>query len=136
MGDNCARPALCTFRLRFEHVSATFPDTTLLFNMFINLFSIILPLVLKPYLYIHPSPFQEYVFIIGSVGLGRQALAIQEANLTCDDISYYGAAAMKIPQSFVTQCSALYALHQNKSYKFNFQGSAFRDSALKRRAWV
>lgn len=56
-----------------------------------------------------------------------------EANLTCMDVSLYGAGVPKIPESIVTQVSALKKNFSAKIHKFNFQGALYRKGNEKRR---
>lgn len=54
-----------------------------------------------------------------------KAQSMEEANLTCSDISVYGAATPKISRSFLTAVSALKSRNSTKTASFNFQGSLF-----------
>merc|ERR1719382_1316570 len=48
---------------------------------------------------------------------------MEEAGLACSDISMYGHATFKLPQSFVTSVAALQNASTGKTRRYNFQGS-------------
>merc|ERR1740138_109148 len=64
--------------------------------------------------------------------------SLQEANLTCSDISAWGAFAPKLPQSGVAKIAALKKFPNSTiKHKYNFQGRLTGNEAeVKRRAWV
>jgi len=65
--------------------------------------------------------------------------SMEEANLTCSDVSWYGAAVPKVPQSVVESVMALRNASSGKPSKYNFQGSVFGYTSVKsfrRRTWV
>mmetsp|Transcript_20651 Transcript_20651/g.43962 ORF Transcript_20651/g.43962 Transcript_20651/m.43962 type:complete len:287 (-) Transcript_20651:60-920(-) len=73
------------------------------------------------------------------IATGRSKVqSMDEANLTCNDITFYGAGVPKIQQSFVTACSALKRNSSRKTFNFNFQGSLFGSGMVRRgyRDWV
>lgn len=63
--------------------------------------------------------------------------SMAQANLTCGDVSYYGSAVPKIPQSFVLKMAALKRNISNKTSTYNFQGSLHSNSrTTMRRQWI
>jgi hypothetical protein len=63
--------------------------------------------------------------------------SMAQANLTCGDVSYYGAAVTKLPQSHVLKMAALKRNISNKTSTYNFQGSLYSNSlTTMRRQWV
>lgn len=64
---------------------------------------------------------------------GLWMTAMREARLNGSDISVFGSGVAKYPRSWVDQ---VMALDRVKRRKFNFQGSVFTKSQMKRRAWV
>lgn len=58
--------------------------------------------------------------------------SMEQAGVTCDDVSVYGAVVPKMPQSHVEQISELKAKYKTKAYNMNFQGGI----TMPRRHWV
>mmetsp|Transcript_51926 Transcript_51926/g.111002 ORF Transcript_51926/g.111002 Transcript_51926/m.111002 type:complete len:349 (+) Transcript_51926:51-1097(+) len=66
--------------------------------------------------------------------------SMEEANLTCSKVSFYGAAAPKVPESIVESVIALKnEMGSSKTCMYNFQGSVYcyaHHTARSRRHWV
>mmetsp|Transcript_103514 Transcript_103514/g.231201 ORF Transcript_103514/g.231201 Transcript_103514/m.231201 type:complete len:340 (+) Transcript_103514:40-1059(+) len=72
-----------------------------------------------------------------SYGYSAKEVSMEEANLTCSDISVYGAYVPKIPSTFVSQVAALKA-NSTKTSNYNFQGALERTEDITGpwRQWV
>mmetsp|Transcript_5473 Transcript_5473/g.12031 ORF Transcript_5473/g.12031 Transcript_5473/m.12031 type:complete len:336 (+) Transcript_5473:85-1092(+) len=73
-----------------------------------------------------------------SYGYSAKEVSMEEANLTCSDISVYGAYVPKVSSTFVSQVVALKAANNTKTSNYNFQGALERTEDITGpwRQWV
>lgn len=87
--------------------------------------------------YCKSSTFQGCIFP-GESGFGysMKQLSMQEASLTCSNVSFYGAAVPKVAESFVTSTAELKRTYTTKTHMYNFQGSIYSGNVAEQRQWV
>jgi hypothetical protein len=63
--------------------------------------------------------------------------SMEEASLSCSDVSFYGAAVPKIPARVISQVAELKGNITSKIYNYNFQGTMYKPSIIwDKRNWI